>query len=355
MVTREPIWKHEDFPHYYHNPAAVAEIGLAFREELDRLMSLMDGNDMEGGISEVLTEETLKNSRIEGVELDRESVRSSFLNNLPIKGSRESGAVAVTRMALENLNEPLGDDLIKQMHQRLFDGSDMPDGQRGAYLGDVRLVSGRRLDQEPVIEDLGMPRDRVDQAMGEFVAWFNRESEQDPLTKAIQGHLHFEAIHPFADGNGRIGRALMQRSLSRDLGRSLPLALSRVFYRDSSLYYRQFKTGLDLTGTIKELGPVMIEAVKETVTILEVTRMRGVVLNSDLNERQKKVMSRLIHYELSGKEFEGGLNNRNYRKMTSAEEKTAQRDLRDLVSRKLLLKSGRLKGTRYRINIPSKA
>ena len=147
----------------------------------------------------------------------------------------------------------------------------------------------------------------------------------------------------------------MQRSVSRDLGRSVPLALSRVFYRDSSLYYRQFKTGLDLTGTIKEMGPLMIEAVKQTVTILEVTKMRAVVLNPDLNERQKKVMSRLIDYELAGREFEGGLNNRKYRKMTLAEEKTAQRDLRDLVSRKLLLKSGQLEGTRYRINIPNKA
>jgi hypothetical protein len=92
MAMREPIWKHEDFPHYYHNPAAVGEIALAFREELDRLMPLMGANDTEGGISEVLTEETLKNSQIEGVDLDRESVRSSFLNNLPIKGSREGGA-----------------------------------------------------------------------------------------------------------------------------------------------------------------------------------------------------------------------------------------------------------------------
>ena len=350
-MNREPIWKDEDFPHYYYNPAAVATVESRFSHELGKLFARMEGEASEEGLGEVLIEETVKNSQIEGVDLDRESIRSSFLNNLPIKGGREKGAILVTRMATDSMGMPLTDALLREMHRSLFEGSEMPEGQRGVYVGDMQLVSGRRLDREPIIEDLGMPKERVGEAMAEFLEWFDHDSDQALLSRMIQGHLHFEAVHPFADGNGRIGRALMQMTVSQRMGKAVPLALSRAISQNPERYYGQFKTGLDITAVVKEMGEVLVSAVLETGSILDLTRLRGRMNSHQLNARQEKVINRLIEYELMGTPFRGGLSNQNYRKISGAEERMALRDLAGLVEQSFLLKSGRLKGTRYHLNL----
>jgi Fic family protein len=353
MSEREPIWKHPDFPKYYYNEKVVCDLDNYFRNELRSINSFMTGKPFSEGLGEILAEETVKSSQIEGVDLDRDSIRSSFLNNLPIKGSQEKGAVAVSALARDHSGEPLTHDLLKEMHRRLFEGTGMPEDQRGVYVGDMRLVSGGRVDREPTVEDEGVPAEQVDEAMGEFVDWFNAESTQGPLSRLIQGHHHFESIHPFADGNGRIGRALIQMSLRRGPFSEayLPLALSRAIQQNPRPYYDQFRSGLDLTETIKKMAPVLTLAARETVAMIEVTRLRGLIKDDDLNVRQRKVMERLIDYELAGKSFEGGLSNQNYRKMAGVEGRTAQRDLSDLVERGILIRMGQLKGTRYWLKI----
>ena len=165
--------------------------------------------------------------------------------------------------------------------------------------------------------------------------------------------MYFEGIHPFEDGNGRIGRILMQMSLSRDFKRETPLAISRSIGKNKELYYDHFESGLDITNAIKVMGKVLREAVSETKSIYELTYLRDTIENSGLNARQLKVMDRLVDYELRGKRFEGGLSNSNYRKISGSDEKTAQRDLRELSKRGLLVKTGRLKATRYSLPITS--
>jgi len=189
--------------------------------------------------------------------------------------------------------------------------------------------------------------------MTEFIEWYNQCPADRPLLNAIQGHVHFETLHPFCDGNGRIGRNLILMGLCRDLGRQTPLALSRSFNTDLVSYYRQFEAGLDLTGTIQSMSPLFLNAVTETARILELTAYRTKVADQKdaLNERQLKVLNRLIDYELRGG-FEGGMNNTKYQKMTGIGDRTALRDLNDLDQRGLMTKVGQLKGTRYYLNIP---
>jgi Fic family protein len=141
--------------------------------------------------------------------------------------------------------------------------------------------------------------------------------------------------------------------LCRDLGRNTPLALSRSFNRDLESYYRQFEAGLDLTKTIQFMSPLFLNAVRETGRILELTAYRTKVADQadGLNPRQLKVLNRLIDYELRGG-FEGGMNNAKYQKMATIGDRTALRDLGELEERALMVKVGKLKGTRYYLNIP---
>lgn len=305
-------------------------------------------------VSDVLTEEILANSEIEGVFLDRDSVHSSFVKNISPLKKTEQGAIALTKTALESFQKPLTHQLLKSMHRKIMQGSDFPDSSIGQYMGDMQIVSGNRLDREPEVVHQGVSKELVKEKMSEFIACFNNSSPDSPLVNAIRGHVHFEALHPFCDGNGRIGRSLILMGLCRDFNNQTPLALSRVFQRHSQDYYRQFQAPLDLTETIKSMAPHFITAIETTQAILELTAFRAKVSqdSEQLNPRQLKVLHRLIDYELrSG--FEGGLNNAKYQKMTDVGDRTALRDLKELSDAGFLLKTGKLKGTRYHLNTPS--
>lgn len=346
------LWQNPDFPHFYHNPAVVKPLELAFKKEVKRLDTMLKTQNF--GFDDVLTEEIVANSEIEGVLLDRESVHSSFVQNITPAREKEQGAVALTQMALTHREQALSHDLLYAMHREILKGSTaFPEESIGAYVGNMKIVSGTRMDREYTVIHEGVSKTLVHEKMTEFIEWYNKRPKSTPLLNAIQGHVHFETLHPFCDGNGRIGRNLILMGLCRDLGRSTPLALSRSFNTAIESYYQQFDAGLDLTESIQIMSPVFLYAVRETERILELTAYRTKVSDKKdtLNGRQLKVLHRLIDYELRGG-FEGGMNNAKYQKMTAIGDRTALRDLRQLEQLGLLFKVGQLKGTRYHLNIP---
>jgi len=351
-MTKTYLWKDADFPNFYHNPAVVKPLEAAFMGEVKRLDAILKKQKV--GFDDVLTEEIVANSEIEGVLLDRESVHNSFTENILPAREKEQGAVALTRMALEQAKEPLSHDLLYAMHREILKGStSFPAESIGAYVGDMKIVSGTRMDREPKVIHEGVSKALVHEKMTEFIEWYNQCPTKTPLLNAIQGHVHFETLHPFCDSNGRIGRNLILMGLCRDLGRTTPLALSRSFNTDLDAYYQQFEAGLDLTKTIQAMSPLFAKAIGETMRILELTAYRTTVGDQAeyLNERQLKVLNRLIDYELSSG-FEGGMNNAKYQKMTGIGDRTALRDLNELDRCGLMVKLGQLKGTRYHLNVP---
>ncbi len=79
--------------------------------------------------------------------------------------------------------------------------------------------------------------------MKQFIRWFNdtapngkKEIKKEHVRAAV-AHLYFESIHPFEDGNGRIGRAIAEKTLSQTIGRPILLSLSRTIEVDKKAYY----------------------------------------------------------------------------------------------------------------------
>lgn len=350
-MSQPYLWEDPHFPHFYHNPVVIGKLEAEFRAETAKLDQILQTQDV--GFSDVFTEEIMANSEIEGVLLDRESVHRSFINNLTPAHEKEQGAVALTKMALANCEQALSHDQLWAMHREIMKGANFPPESVGAYVGDMKIVSGGRLDREDSVIHEGVPKELVYEKMTEFIEWFNRCPPTSPVINAVQGHVHFETIHPFCDGNGRIGRSLMLMGLCRDLGRTTPLALSRAFHKDLKSYYRQFEAGLDLTSTILSMSPLLLDAVKETGRILGLTAFRTKIADGEvsLKPRQLKVLNRIVDYELRGG-FEGGMSNIKYQKMTGIGDRTALRDLAELHERGLMVKMGQLKGTRYYLNVP---
>ncbi|XVN44079.1 MAG: Fic family protein [Rickettsia hoogstraalii] len=99
-----------------------------------------------------------------------------------------------------------------QWHEMLTNGRrDL--GAIGKYrtrLEPMQVVSGKYY--EPTVHFEAPPSNIVQQEMDKFIKWYNDTKDILPLTKAAIAHLYFESIHPFEDGNGRIGRIMAPSS-----------------------------------------------------------------------------------------------------------------------------------------------
>lgn len=70
--------------------------------------------------------------------------------------------------------------------------------------------------------------------MGAYVIWYNQRTDLPPLNRSGIAHLYFESIHPFDEGNGRIGRAISEKVLSQSLKRPTWIAISSAIEKEKS-------------------------------------------------------------------------------------------------------------------------
>jgi Fic family protein len=331
-----PIWHNPDFPGFYRSESAIMPLESSIRREARKLPKSTNFGD-------VMVSELMSNSAIEGVILSQEKLKSSLLGNFAGPADkREKNAVAAMKLAIEHCQQPITHELIQQINS-LFNES--PDSA-GQYVGGVVLVKSGRFG-ERTIADRGVEPDKVDAAMSDFVKAFNSQTKSTPLFNAIVGHVHFEKIHPFSDGNGRTGRVLMNMALMRDCGLTHPLALSRAIVREKSAYYECLgRSSLDLTQTVKDLTPLMSLAFMETARLFELTEYRKQSHALELNPRQRKAIDRLVAAELENGHV-GKFSSPKYEALTKTSESTALRDLGELVKAGLLVKKGVSKGTHY--------
>jgi Fic family protein len=204
------------------------------------------------------------------------------------------------------------------------------------------------------------PSARVPAEMKRFVTWFNDtapggKTPLPALTRAAIAHLHFVCIHPFEDGNGRIGRALAEKSLAQNLGQPSLIALAYTIERKRKDYYATLEHNnkdLDISSWMQYFAGTVIEAQRNTIKRVDFyvakakfyARFRG-----ELNERQDRVIARMFREGIDG--FQGGLSAENYISISETSRATATRDLQDLVEKGALTKSGELRHTRYALNL----
>jgi Fic family protein len=178
--------------------------------------------------------------------------------------------------------------------------------------------------------------------MGLFLDWMNNENAMDLVLKAAIAHLWFVTIHPFDDGNGRIARAIADLMLARSEKSSLRFySLSTQIQKERKSYYaileKTQKGTLNITSWIEWFFLCLRGAIEKALStldsILHKAHFWEVLAKIPLNERQKKMLNRL----LDG--FEGKLTSSKWAKMTKCSQDTAYRDILDLIHRGILTKS----------------
>ncbi|MGC3992037.1 MAG: Fic family protein [Chthoniobacteraceae bacterium] len=297
-----------------------------------------------------LTEDVVKSSAIEGEKLDEEQVRSSIARRLGIdyagttKISRDvEGVVEMMLDATQHFNEPLNVDRLFAWHRSLF-----PTGQSGMHKittgawrtsasGAMQVVSGP-IGRESVHFE-APAAGRLAKEMSTFLGWFEKAHDDDPVLKAGVAHLWFVTIHPFEDGNGRIGRAIADMALARADGTSERFySMSSQIEAERKQYYvlleQTQKGGLDITGWLEWFLACLGRALDGAEQILAKTLRKAAVwqrINQlPVNERQRQVINRL----LDG--FEGKLTSSKYSKLVKCSSDTALRDIKALVESGIL-------------------
>ena len=318
--------------------------------------------------AEVLTEEAVETAAIEGESLDRDSVRSSVARRLglPAAGLRRAdrhveGLVEMLMDATRRHGEPLTADRLKGWHAALFPTGFS--GIRPIRVGDWRIgpepmqvVSGP-MGRERVHYE-APPAGRVQSEMKCFLEWWaSRESPIDGLLRAALAHFWFVTIHPFDDGNGRIGRAIADMALAQDEGSSSRFySMSAQISADRDPYYTVLERTQRGDGDVTDwllwflecLGNSVDRSEKQLEQSLQKARFWQRHARLELDERQLKVINRLLDAGPGG--FEGSVTTRKYVGMTKASRATAQREISDLVQKGLLRKGpGRGRSSSYEL------
>jgi Fic family protein len=363
-------WQQPDWPRFAWNPSRLAAAEQQF---------LVGGGTFVGAIKhlgdedrnqltvEAMSTEALTTSEIEGEILDRASVQSSIQSQLGLTADNRRAAPAergVSEMVVnlyKTFAAPLSDDILFEWHRMLMSGrQDLKDiGRYRTSSEPMQVLSGAM--GSPKIHFEAPPAAKVPADMKQFIPWFNRTAPggAEPLpalTRAGAAHLYFESIHPFEDGNGRIGRALAEKSLAQSLGQPSLIALAATILARRARYYAALEAANknnEITEWLAWFAGTTIEAQRRTLALIEflidktklLDRIRG-----ELNERQEKALLRMFKEGPAG--FEGGMSAGKYSTITGASPATTTRDLADLTEKDALIREGERRHARYKLNVP---
>lgn len=370
MSQKKWNWQQEDWPNFSYIKERIEPLekeylkasGLSFG-----MLHSLDKPEQSNYAVELMSDEAIKTSEIEGEILNRDSVRSSIIrefglsDNAKLAGVKpeEQGIAKMMKQLYSECEAPLTYEMLNNWHSSLMYGSYLiKAGDYRTHKEDMKVVSGpiHRLKTHFIAP----ASKNVPKEMDVFINWFNKTAPGEkealpPLTRAGIAHLHFLSVHPYEDGNGRISRALITKALSQEMKAPVLIAVSSTINTDKKQYYKALgvqNEGNEITAYLDYFGKTVIEAQNLTVNKLEFITAKTKYFEhfrGKLNQRQEIAITKIFNEGLKG--FEGGLSVKNYIAITKAARATATRDLADLVKKEAFTRTGQLKSTRYELNL----
>lgn len=358
-------WQQPDWPSFSWDASRLRKAEALFLEGagiaigVSRHLGEADRSSLE---VELMSHEAIDTSAIEGETLDRDSVQSSIRRHLGFAGDQrrvkpaEAGIAEMMVDLYERVTEPLDRATLDRWHRYVVNGrTDLADVGRYRSGGDpMQIVSGPI--HRPRIHFEAPPAARVEEEMAEFLTWIERSRPGGsapiaPLTRAGLAHIWFESIHPYEDGNGRIGRAISEKLLAQGLPTPIVTGMASTLLAHRKAYYAALERAhgtLEINGWLLWFAAKAIEAQRRTLQQVEFVLAKARIMESlrgKLNDRQERALLRMFAAGPSG--FSGGLSAANYMIITGAPPATTTRDLAALVGLGALLRTGEQKGTRY--------
>jgi Fic family protein len=349
------IYQRRAWPQFNWDQDRIVNPLAAVRHKQGKLIGHMMGLGFSlrsEAMLQTMTLEVLKSNEIEGEILDQDQVRSSIAQRLGIEtfglvpvDRNVEGVVDMLLDATQHFDQALTKDRLCNWHAALF-----PTGRSGMHK--ITVADWRNADAGPMQVVSGpIGREQVhfqapdaailETEMQAFLDWFNDETRLDPVMKAALAHLWFVTIHPFDDGNGRIGRTIADLQLARADGSSQRFySMSAQIRKERNAYYaileKTQKGDLDITDWLDWFLSCLDRALGATEEIL------AVVLNKarhwewfatkQISDRQRLMLNKV----LDG--FEGKLTSAKWAKITKCSHDTALRDIQNLMDQGILIK-----------------
>ncbi len=356
-------WQLPNWPKFRYDPSEISTSEKDFlmgAGSCSAYLKTITVDEHDQFVVEILSLEGLKSSLIEGELLKQESLQSSIQLHFHLKKDakklpdKEYGMGELLCTVYRTYDEPLTHEMLGEWHHMLlFKGSTHVES--GSYrTNEMHIVSGRVNDRTIHFE--APPAKDVPREMTNFIEWYNASRSYIlPLARAAVAHLYFETIHPFEDGNGRIGRILVEKALSQCIGRPTLIAVSEFIEQHRKEYYAELgraNKSLDIQHWVVYFARVILQAQEGSLRLLQFLIQKSKMLtklSGHINHRQEKALIRMFTEGPDG--FTGGMRSANYQAITKAPSATATRDLADLVTQGALKKSGERRHARYWLNI----
>jgi len=372
-------WQLPDWPRFQVDLPTVAGTISRYQAlcfDASKEYGLLEKRVQQDTLLEWLVSEAISTSAIEGENLNRKDVRSSILNHLGMQDPpqrvgdpRAEGVAALVLDVRENAGEPLTAEMLCRWQSMVV--------QPRIYLEKPLIIGAFRHSSRPMqivsgpvgyekVHYEAPPGSAVPTQVYTFLKWYKEttpslSSVQDlpGLVRAAIAHAWLELVHPFEDGNGRVGRAVTDHALYQDM-RSVPLfSLSATIEKNRNSYYEKLATvnrSLDFTEWVAWFTEIacaaQIEAQNVLVFALEKTRFWDEYGEVGFNKRQVKAINRM--FKAGPASFEGGMTARKYINLTGASRATATRDLRDLLDKGALKVEGRGRSVSYALELSGK-
>jgi Fic family protein len=363
-------WQLKDWRKFQYEETVFTEMALSFMAKAGQSFGTLKGlssHEQAESIIELLVKEAIKTSSIEGEFISHADLISSIRKNLGyptpsfrIKDKRSEGIAMLLVKAREDFDNDLTETMLFEWHRSLMLGNNsISVGQYRTHVEPMQVVSGFYGREEVHFE--APPSAKVPAEMQAFFDWFNatKPSGQSPISnlliRSAIAHLYFETIHPFEDGNGRIGRVIAEKALAQGLKNPILMTLSTTIEADKQAYYAALKQAQrtnDLTDWIQYFSETIIKAQQDFLETIEFSMKKTAFFNAHLtalNEAQRKVVNRML--EEGEDAFKGGMNARKYQAITQVSKATATRHLQDLVEKNILVAKNSGRSTNYQVNL----
>jgi Fic family protein len=362
-------WQQTDWSEFRYNLQDIEAQLNSFTEDaahVSGMLKAMPANMEQEAVIDTMVAEAIKTSEIEGEYLDWQDVVSSIRNNLgletyrQLKDKKAQGAGELMVAVRNNYTKPLSDNILFNWHKMLFpDQTEITAGAWRTHIAPMQVVSGP-IGKEKVHFE-APPSAIVPVEMQRFIKWFNDTAPggqfhigKAPVRSAI-AHLYFESIHPFEDGNGRIGRAIAEKALSQTLGSPVLLSLSQTIEEDKRSYYSALQNAQasnEITPWTNYFVNVVLTAQKRAVALINFTLKKTRFFDrfkNSINERQQKALNKMLDAGPAG--FTGGMTAKKYISITKASKATATRDLAELLHLQALKVEGAGRSTHYSLQL----
>lgn len=375
MEPTQWIWQHPTWPQFRYDVPRIAAAVQRARLAQARLLSraeIIGFAELQNAHRRIWEADAIATAAIEGEQLNLDAVRSSVARRLgvaaapvqasprPIEGLLDTMENAITHWDSALTVERLWlwqADIFRNDNYAALKG--IATGRYRRHNVPMQIVSGPEGRQ--TIHYEASPTAAVPAEMRLFIDWFNRtrtdpQAGIDGIVRAGLAHLWFEIIHPFEDGNGRVGRAIIDLALAQDAKAPHRLhGVSRQCYLQHLQYHEALNVASRSDGEVTAWLLWFIDvftASCETAVLLideSMERMRFWATHHTvaLNARQRKALNKML--EAGAAQFEGGMTARKYVSLTRASPITATRDLAELTANGLLVREGEGRATFYNL------